>query len=278
MINANGKNFQQWFQLGVNAEIGVGNFLEYVIQIIYSSILSPGDVAIDGGANRGMHSIPMASVVGENGLVIGFEAIPKLASDLSNKLTENRIENVLIRSVAIGDKTGFVEFHYVIDCDYRSGIKEQHGIPENFKGSAVKISVPLSTLDREVDGEKRVRFIKLDLEGGEYHALRGAERIMNMDKPLIVFENGRETSAKVYGYQRSDWFALFHDREYEVYDLFGRRFAVEDWENYDRDKSFIPWYFIAASRDSDKKFISDNLPHLIGVLATALTRHSQSKK
>lgn len=240
--------------------------------MVYSSTLSPGDIAIDGGANRGMHSIPMAKIVGENGLVIGFEAIPKLASDLTNILIEKEIKNVLIKSLAIGDKTGVVDFHYVTNNDYYSGIKEQQGIPDIAKESAVKISVPLSTLDIEVPTGKKVRFMKLDLEGGEYHALIGAHRIMSEDKPLIVFENGREKSATVYGYQKSDWFSLFEARHYQVYDVFGRNFSTEDW-----GKASIPWYFIAASRESDKAFVSERLPHLIDTLSTVLTRHCFTK-
>lgn len=272
MTNVTANDYSYWLKTSLNTQIGVGNFLEYIIRMIFSSTLSPGDIAIDGGANRGMHSIPMAKIVGESGLVIGFEAIPKLAGELSTRLFENGIKNVLIKSLALGDKTGFVDFHYVTNNDYYSGIKEQQGIPEGAKESAIKISVPLSTLDIEVQSEKKVRFMKLDLEGGEYHALIGAQRIMSEDRPLIVFENGREKSATVYGYQKSEWFSLFEARNYQVYDLFGRNFSTEDW-----GKASIPWYFIAASRESDKTFVSEKLPHLIDTLSTVFTRHCLTK-
>lgn len=265
-------HFKKWFDLGMDEDIGVGNFFEYIIQMIYLSTLSPGDISIDAGANRGLHTLPMARIVGKKGMVIGFEAIPKLANSLLDKLNEMGIVNVLIKSLAVGEKKGTVDFHYVKDSDYHSGIKEQQGIPESAKKSAVKISVPLSTLDLEVDPEKKIRFMKLDLEGGEYHGLIGAQRIMNTENPLIVFENNRESSAKLYNYKSSDWFSLFESRSYKVYDLFGRNFSLENW-----DAKSMPWYFIAASRESDIKFITERLPHLIGVLYLIFKRHSFSK-
>jgi FkbM family methyltransferase len=264
-------NYLQWYELALNEKLGIGNFLESIIELIYSSILLPGDVAIDGGANRGLHTIPMAHLVGESGKVVGFEAIPALAKELSSKSHELGLNNILIKSLAIGDRKGSVDFHHVLKDDYYSGIKEQSGLPETAKESMVKIQVELSTLDLELESEKNIRLIKLDLEGGEYHALMGASRIMAENKPLVIFENGREKSLAVYGYQRSDWFSLFKSRQYEIFDIFGREFNEDDWGSLS-----MPWYFIAASRESDKEFISKKLPHLIHLIFKILTRHCLS--
>jgi FkbM family methyltransferase len=265
-------NFEKLFQMGINTEIGVGNFFESIIRLIYSSILEAGDIAIDGGANRGLHTFPMADIVGDKGMVIGFEAIPKLASDLSIRLTELNYNNVLIKSLAIGSQNGVIDFHHVTGNDYYSGIKEQVEMSENDKSTTQKISIPLSTLDIEVNNPKKIRFIKLDLEGGEYDALLGAERIMTEDKPLIVFENGRDKSCLLYGYERTSWFSLFESRHYKVYDLFGRKFSIENWGEAD-----IPWYFIAVSSDADKDFISNKLPNIISSLFDVFIRFGTKK-
>jgi FkbM family methyltransferase len=265
-------NYKNLYQLGINTEIGVGNFFEMIIRVIYSSTLETGDIAIDGGANRGLHTFPMANIVGDNGLVIGFEAIPKLASDLSLRMTNSNLENVLIKSLAIGAKKGVIDFHYVVGNDYFSGINEQEGMSDNDKNTILKISVPLSTLDIEVDNTKKIKFIKLDLEGGEYDALLGAERIMVEDKPLILFENGREKSCVLYGYDRAAWFSLFESRQYEIYDLFGRNFSIENWGD-----DGVPWYFIAASSEADKEFIRKKLPNLIDSLFDVFIRFGIKK-
>jgi FkbM family methyltransferase len=262
------------FNLSMNKEIGVGTFLESIIQLIYTSVILPGDAALDGGANRGMHTFPLARIVGERGLIIGFEAIPKLAAELKNKFESENIKNVQIKSIAIGNKEGFTEFSYVENNDYLSGIMENN-MPDNFKQSVSKISVPCSTLDTQVSNNSEIRFIKLDLEGGEYHALMGAKRIMLEDKPLIVFENGREPSAKLYGYNRDEWFSLFVDRGYKVYDIFGRPFNIEDWNLY--EELSMPWYFCAASRANDIEFVEVRLPQLVQFLEEVFIKALNSR-
>jgi hypothetical protein len=50
-----------------------------------------------------------------------------------------------------------------------------------------------------------VRFVKMDLEGGEFHALQGATSILR-DRPLVILENGRESAANLYRYTSEHWF------------------------------------------------------------------------
>jgi hypothetical protein len=110
---------------------------------------------------------------------------------------------------------------------------------------------------------ERIRFIKMDLEGGEYHALRGGVSMIRAKRPFIVFENGREKSATLYGYKRADWFDLFASLGYCVFDLFGAPFRPEDWNT-----AGIPWNFLAVSAGSDDEYFTrERLPLLIRELA-----------
>lgn len=271
----NSAAYSNWYKLGSSHKPGVGEFFEFVIQLCYSSVVSRSDVVLDGGASRGRHTVPMSRLVGENGLVFGFEAIPELASRLQQKCTAWGLLNVRIEQVALGnpetDNTA-VEFHYVQKMDGYSGIKERRGIPESAKDSAVKIVVPLSKLDSKIDPSHAVRFIKLDLEGGEYHALLGAERIMTRDRPFIVFENGREHASRVYGYTREQWFSLFYDRGYEVFDLFGQSFTASRWY-----EAGVPWYFIGVSEAKDKEFVKSILPNLVSCIYECTLRTLKSQ-
>jgi hypothetical protein len=98
----------------------------------------------------------------------------------------------------------------------------------------------------------------MDLEGGEFHALRGATSILR-DCPLVILENGRESSANLYGYTSEDWFGLFDTANFAVFDLFGRRFCHNDWH-----ADGMPWYFIAAARGSaDERFVQRHTPSLV---------------
>lgn len=259
--------FKTWFDLGINRDIGIGNFFEDIISMIYTNILNPGDLAIDGGANRGRHTYPIASLVGQTGLVIAIEAIPSLANELSKSSN-----NIHVVNKALSNKIGITEFAYLKTGDGLSGIKERMHLNEFINGDVEILTMAMTTIDNEyikLDTDKKVRFIKLDLEGGEYHALLGSEYVMKHHNPLIVFENGRQESADLYEYNTSSWFSLFEKNNYAVYDLFGRKFTPSDWDKYG-----IPWYFIACSTSNDIDFVEHKLGNLIGLLSNSYVRKS----
>jgi hypothetical protein len=108
------------------------------------------------------------------------------------------------------------------------------------------------------DRRQRVRFVKMDLEGGEFHALLGTTSILH-DRPLVIFENGLENAANLYGYASEDWFSLFERVDFAVFDLFGRPFCRDYWH-----AGGMPWYFIAAARGSpDERFVQRRAPNLV---------------
>jgi hypothetical protein len=111
------------------------------------------------------------------------------------------------------------------------------------------------------------RFCKLDLEGGELRALQGGKSALRRYNPVVVFENGRESSARNYGYSTEEWFKLFEEIDYRIFDLFGKQFERADWDTPD-----LPWYFIAvAPRSEEAQIIFERLP---GILERYLDGHA----
>jgi hypothetical protein len=102
--------------------------------------------------------------------------------------------------------------------------------------------------------DRRSSFWKLDLEGGEYDALRGGRAALDRHRPAIVFENGREATAKNYDYTIDDFFALFRGRGYALYDLFGNEFDETRWS-----VPAVPWYTIAVPHGSETEATLPNL-------------------
>jgi len=95
----------------------------------------------------------------------------------------------------------------------------------------------------KLDDEKLrhpISFIKLDIEGYEFRALQGAKKILDGDKPIIVFENSREQAAILCDYIAEDFFRFFINTGYSLYDFWGQPFTLSNWESDD-----VPWYFIA---------------------------------
>jgi FkbM family methyltransferase len=241
-----------------------GDLFESVIEDIYRAVLSPGDVALDGGAHVGRHTFPMAECVAPGGLVLAVEAYPKLARRFVQRIRKHRAKEVQLIDKALYDRIGRVSFHCTRQHPAYSGIKARR---YDFEETVDVIEVETTTIDILMAGQggRPLRFVKLDLEGGELRALEGGSSTLGNSRPLIVFENDQENSAARYGYTKEEWFGFFAGLGYESFTLWGQPYTPADWGRHD-----IPWYFIAAAAGSrDCEFVRDRLPVLLESYANA---------
>ena len=132
--------------------------------------LLPGSVVVDAGANIGIYSEFLAQCVGPGGAVHSFEPSPENFEHLTRAVA--RYPNVHPNRLALSDKTE-QSLLYVSDqlnVDHRSYPTE---------GETRKTLVIRSTkLDDYFKPGERVDFIKMDIQGYELHALRGAQRVL----------------------------------------------------------------------------------------------------
>jgi hypothetical protein len=109
------------------------------------------------------------------------------------------------------------------------------------------ITVPVTTIDELLaDEERKVTFMKLDLEGGEFCALLGARQVISKHCPIIVFENGLEWTRRFWDYTQEEFFRFFDEIGYDVYELFLRKLTAKEWRNPNR----WPWDFIGVKQGS----------------------------
>jgi len=165
--------------------------------------LSPGDVAIDVGANIGVYSVSTALRVGPAGRVIAVEADDEYVPRLRSNLARNEIENATVVACAAGASDGEVELVIAADRAF-SSIKPL----VSYRGAGMTRTVPLRRLDSiwAEAGEPAVAAAKIDVEGAELDVLAGAERLLGSCRPALVVEVGDETEPEVrrilagYGY------------------------------------------------------------------------------
>lgn len=235
---------QSFHALAESGGPAVGQLFEATVQRVYESWLKPGDRAVDGGAHKGVHLIPMTKAVGSNGFVYGFEPIPDLALKLEKRLKTEGIRHTSIRRKALSEAKGTATFRLFANRPAFSGLKRRQSGFSDEEGGLQEVSVKKTTLDSEIPFFRTISAIKLDLEGGEFHALRGAKRILTKSRPLVVFENGRQAAATVYGYTVDDYFQYFGSVGYHIYWLSGERFTAEDWQLQRRC-----WEFVALPQE-----------------------------
>ena len=148
-----------------------------------------GDRAIDIGANIGIYTVVLASLVGPSGHVLAVEAASANIRALQRNIALNDFDNVTLAHTAVGDREGTVQFGLHSDPGRSSMVAET----DRFE------SVSVTRLDSLV-ASRPVRFVKIDIEGAEPLALLGADAILSQDRPAIQFES-TSGAHRVYGYE-----------------------------------------------------------------------------
>ena len=146
---------------------------------LFRQVLRPGDVVADVGANIGWFSLLAAQLTGPRGRVHAFEANRDTFTLLGANIALNQAANIEPHLVAVGEVKGRAQIvHREVgnagaDCAVIRGGRQ---------------SVPLVRLD-EVLADMPLRLIKLDIEGWEAKALRGASGLLDKSGgPDLVLE------------------------------------------------------------------------------------------
>jgi hypothetical protein len=84
----------------------------------------------------------------------------------------------------------------------------------------VEITVPTVTLDEFLPREFVPRLLKIDVEGAELQVLRGGRRILERDRPIVLFEHGLGAADR-YGTGPRDVFGFLQTVGYRIFDLDG---------------------------------------------------------
>lgn len=163
---------------------------EPLLQEALVQLLGPGDVFYDLGANVGFFTLLAARLVGPEGVVVAFEPDPRNAAALRSNIALNRLANVAVVQKGVSDTSGVRTL--VIAESTASHIADATTAEET-------TAIDVVSLDDFVsEGAHRPpTAIKLDIEGEEAHALRGAERLIATHRPAIICElHGTETEVR----------------------------------------------------------------------------------
>ena len=138
--------------------------------------LSPGDVAVDVGANIGIYTQLLSRWVGPTGLVHSFEPSPENFRRLQS--ATRKLANVRLSQSAVGESSRRTTL-YVSD---KLNVDHRAYLPEG--DSRHTVPIEMIALDDYFKPGERVDLIKMDIQGYELHALRGATRVV-ADNPGI---------------------------------------------------------------------------------------------
>lgn len=145
----------------------------------FRAVLRPGDTFIDVGANVGYYSMLALDIVLASGRVHVFEVDERALRCLRKTKQSEHLDNLTIHAAAVGDRDGTAHFFQEKDSGHSH-------LTEACAGRQVKIM----TLDSWSTEAKpmNISAIKVDIEGAEILALRGARRLIEQHRPVVVCE------------------------------------------------------------------------------------------
>lgn len=178
---------------------------------LLSRLLRPSDCVIDVGANVGYFSAVAARFVGLQGRVHAIEANPVLVDRLRMVVGEVPQGPIQIHHGAVWHSSGVIPFHVAAEVSGWSSLIGN----DTFK-TGYTVQVPAVTLDEFVqrEGIGRVRLLKLDIEGAETDALRGASRLLSSGSVDYIIVEAEPYRLKVFGHSGEELAALIEGHGY----------------------------------------------------------------
>jgi FkbM family methyltransferase len=177
-----------WVCTGESTSRGLLSFgyAEAALTALMLHTIRPGMRVVDVGAHFGYEAVLASVLVGDSGRVVSFEPQAGIACWTSRSLS--RFPHARVVCAAVSDTCGTADF---VQLDIRRSAFSCLSASEPVGASSHKVSVPVTTLEQALKREERpVDFLKCDVEGAELAVLRGARKLIECERPLIVLEAG----------------------------------------------------------------------------------------
>ncbi|NUM31050.1 MAG: FkbM family methyltransferase [Bacteroidetes bacterium] len=141
------------------------------------NILKQGSVILDIGANIGFYAKILSEITGENGKVHSFEPDRINFNYLKKNLRGK--SNVLLNNKAVSDAEGEIKVYKSKDLnvDHRTYPVDEYDEIEVIEAISI---------DKYVNNEFKVDFIKMDIQGYEISALKGMENTIKSNPHIIL--------------------------------------------------------------------------------------------
>jgi len=178
--------------------------------------LQPGMTFLDIGAYHGLYSIVATKKLGQGGRVVAFEPSPRERRRTRLHLRHNGIDSVKIEPYALAAEQGVASLAVVVE-----GFTTMNSLrPPPIDHPTKQVTVETMSLDAYLRREHidSVDLVKIDTEGGELDAFRGADRLLSRTRPLIICEV-LDLVTRSWGHPASDIMKLLRTYDYEWFDV-----------------------------------------------------------
>lgn len=170
---------------------------------LIKKLIKPNDIVLDIGANIGYFTLIMAKQAKQ---VIAFEPEPRNFQILQKNIELNKLANVKMYNVAVTENNNKTILHL---CDTNRGM---HRIYPSHWCNEGTTEVQTVRID---DWIQDANFIKMDIEGAEFGALKGMKQLLEKNDIIIMMEF-HPPSIEEYGAKPRDIYEFMKKLGYNI--------------------------------------------------------------
>ena len=189
------------------------NNYEYYEILLLTKIIEKCQVVFDIGANIGWYSVYLDKFEGVTE-IHSFEPMPSNFKKLKANLELNNSSKVSANNFGFSDSNEFLKMYY------NSSLTGATSVKQNIEICNELIECQFKKMDDYVlqKGINRIDFIKIDIEGAELLALKGALNSIRNFLPILFLELLRKWSIN-FNYHPNDVINLLKDLGYSCYSI-----------------------------------------------------------
>jgi FkbM family methyltransferase len=179
------------------------------LPFVLQKLLTNRSCGVDVGSHIGSF-LSLLIKHAPNGTHVAFEPTPA-----KYKWLRSRFPSVEIFPYAVADETARAIFEENLA---RPGFSRLRRTDNEPLGSTISYEVQTCRLDDVLCDKDKIDLVKLDIEGGELAALRGATNVIKKSRPAIIFECGSEYYLVQKNLSRKDLYDLItRELGYEIF-------------------------------------------------------------
>lgn len=187
---------------------------EYSTMALFASLIKPGHVVIDVGANTGLTAIMFSKLAGIEGKIFSYEPDPETFVALNKNIQANEAGNVSTFNYALSDTESNITMQHYDPGNAAPGFSDSFNYIQKTEQTAGGLKAyPMDGLDH-LNGLKKIDLLKVDVEGAELLVLKGAEQLIRKHKPVIIIELWTEWTAR-FNYKPYELIVLLSSWGYE---------------------------------------------------------------
>lgn len=180
---------------------------------IFKKNIKKGGVVLDIGAHIGYYTLIASGHVGPAGKVYAFEPDIKNFNLLSKNILENGCKNVILINKAVINKTRHTKLYLNKE---NTGDHRIYGSKENRQ----YISIQAVSLDDYFKGtDEKIDLVKMDVQGSEFWALKGAVNILAKNPQLKIITEFWPRGLRMSGSSSKDFLAFVKKLGFKIYEI-----------------------------------------------------------